>query len=59
MNRARGIGAFLSLAVMTGVVKKGWAAYQAATGWRRWAILLATGCAVGVLVAIILRAFLS
>lgn len=57
MNRTRGIGAFLSLAVMAGVVKKGWAAYRAATGWRRWGIIIGIGLAVGVLVAIILRAF--
>lgn len=57
MNRTRGIGAFLSLAVLTGVVKKGWAAYRAATGWRRWGIILGTGLAAGVLIAIIIRAF--
>ena len=57
MNRTRGIGAFLSLAVMAGVVRKGWAAYQAATGWRRWGIILGTGLAIGGLVAIILRSF--
>ena len=57
MNRTRGIGAFLSLAVLTGVVKNGWAMYRAATGWRRWAILLGLGAATGILVAIILRAF--
>ena len=56
MSRTRWIGAFLSLAVMAGVVKKGWAAFQTATGWRRWGIILGTGLAVGVLVAIILRA---
>lgn len=58
MNRTRGIGAFLSLAVLTGVVKKGWAAYQAATGWRRWGIILGTGLAAGALIAIIIRALL-
>lgn len=57
MNRTRGIGAFLSLAVLTGVLRKGWDAYRAATGWRRWAVLLGIGAATGVLVAIILRAF--
>lgn len=57
MSRTRRIGAFLSLAVLTGVVKKGWAAYCAATGWQRWAILLGMGLAVGTLIAIILRSF--
>lgn len=57
MSRTRRIGAFLSLGVMAGVLKKGWAAYQAATGWRRWGIIIGTGLAVGVLIAIILRAF--
>jgi len=56
MNRTKGIQAFLSLAVLTGVVKKGWAAYRAATGWLRWAILLSAGAAAGALVAIIIRA---
>lgn len=56
MNRTKGIQAFLSLAVLAGVWKKGWAAFNAATGWRRWAILLGAGAATGILVAIIIRA---
>lgn len=56
MNRTKGIQAFLSLAVLAGIWKKGWAAYRAATGWKRWAILLGAGAATGILIAIIIRA---
>ena len=59
MNRTKGIQAFLSLAVLTGVVKKGWAAYRSATGWRRWAILLGAGAIAGIFIALIIRAFTS
>lgn len=58
MNRTRGIGAFLSLAVLAGVVKKGVEMYREATGWRRWAVIAAMGIAAGILIAIILRAFM-
>ena len=58
MNRTRGIGAFLSLAVLTGVVKKGLEMCREATGWRRWAVIAAMGIAAGILIAIILRAFM-
>ena len=39
MNKTKGIQAFLSLAVLAGVVKKGWAAYRSATGWRRCSVV--------------------
>lgn len=56
MNRTKGIQAFLSLAVLAGIWKKALAAYRAATGWKRWAILLGAGAATGILIAIIIRA---
>lgn len=55
MNRTKGIQAFLSLAVLAGIWKKALAAYRAATGWKRWAILLGAGAATGILIAIIIR----
>ena len=58
MNRTRGIGAFLSLAVLAGVAKKGLEMYREATGWRRWAIIAVIGLVAGILIAIILRAFI-
>ena len=55
MNRTKGIQAFLSLAVLAGIWKKALAAYRAATGWKRWTILLGASATTRILIAIIIR----
>lgn len=57
-NKARKTGAFLSLALIAGIWRNIADRWALTTGWKRWALLAAGGVATGVLVALIIRAFL-
>lgn len=56
--KPRTIQAFLSLGIIAGIWRLTANRLSGLKGWRRWALLLAAGAATGILIALIVRAFI-